>query len=143
MNVLEISPQCHLDLRSMYIGSIAFLSRILMGAIGAPCCVEESSQISQCLQFWVKKRYRMKICDALFMLQVMDSGAQLDEGRPQGLHLLFHQPTSKVFKLFSLFLHFSVPAFPHLLPRLRISDNHINGLALSPSSQGSKHLFYR
>jgi len=26
--------------------------------------------------------------------------------------------------------------------RLRISDNHINGLALSPSSQGSKHLYY-
>ena len=31
----------------------------------------------------------------------------------------------------------------HLLLRLRISDNHINGLALSPSSQGSKHLYYR
>jgi len=26
--------------------------------------------------------------------------------------------------------------------RLRISDNHINGLALSPSSQGSEHLYY-
>ena len=49
----------------------------------------------------------MKICDALFKLQVVDSGAQLDEGRPQGLHLLFHQPTSKVFKLFIFFTFFS------------------------------------
>ena len=44
--------------------------------------------------------------------------------------------------------HFLTFAFTFFLfyfqtSRLRISDNHINGLALSPSSQGSEHLYYR
>ena len=85
-----------------------------------------------------KRKWMMIICDALFSAgHGRWSTAQWGptSGVPPFLSSTLQQGDGFFFFLCSI--------VSHLFPRLRISDNHINGLALSPSSQGSKHLYYR